>query len=367
MKHTVLLFLLMMCSAKAAAFTFCVTNSNELQTALNTAESNFDDDEIRLKTGNYPRLNSPFRFESNEPYGLTVSGGWIPTGSNPCGIQFGLPFDTTLDGSNNTEVIDILALSNATHINVQNLSIINGQSEFELTGLSISHHNHASGEVLVEQVYFNNNQGGYGCALGILGGNKLTVRNNVFYNNTTNNIASGIIYLGLTDMAKGVYFINNTLLDNHTTFQSNNIANASGLVVSVEPPAQMLLANNLFWNNQNSDFFFFDGLNYLYNNNYQSGGGIVTELANNISVPPLLAPAALDFTPTIESPLIDKGLISIPPNAPQDFLPDWDPGSGDFNDHGFLGGNYGRLVNGRIDIGALEAGPETPVFVNGFD
>jgi len=50
------------------------------------------------------------------------------------------------------------------------------------------------------------------------------------------------------------------------------------------------------------------------------------------------------------------------PPIPVPFELDWDYGVEDY-DRGIIG----RVAGGRVDIGAVEAPPEVPIFKNGFE
>jgi len=159
-------------------------------------------------------------------------------------------------------------------------------------------------------------------------------------------------------------------INNFTNAASTATSNTSGLSVNLNQSQQnipqSLIANNVFWANENSDFYvtFSGGLNYLYNNNYEFGSGFFEDEANNMSVQPQLSPFLLNFTPEPGSPLIDRGLQmpDIPAIVPLTFLEEWDHGAEDFDR-----GIFFRVVNNRVDIGAVESPPEVPIFEDGFE
>ena len=384
MKHLIFTLVLLGMSTLTLGATFCVGDAAALQNALNVAENNGEDDSIRIKSGDYLTPNGqPFRFDNNEAHDLSISGGWSDFGQLSCFNQIGGdPYETTLDGNNATPV---LWLTNNGHdgvdISVSDLSIINGDWDQPSGngGLWINHYSQANtGSVLVDRMYFAGNDSGGGSALRIAGDHQFVVRNSVFSNNTTT--GSGVVNLNTTVEAKGVHFINNTLMNNQTTSSSTTINNTSGLYVVLnefeQDIPQALVANNLFWDNQVSDFYLgangvlgAGGLTFLYNNNFEGGyADGIADQANNSSLPPMLSQFILDFTPQFMSPLIDRGLVSLPNTVPPGFAHDWDPGTQDFDDvSGALTQSFGRVVNNRLDIGALEAGPETPIFKDGFE
>ena len=148
-----------------------------------------------------------------------------------------------------------------------------------------------------------------------------------------------------------------------TTSSGLKIVVSSSGNTGAEPKAW--IANNLFWDNDTYDIFTIQQslTVYFYNNNYETFFGHVDYTANNIFVNPMLSQQLLDFTPQPGSPLIDSGMNA--PNSTANPLPfeqNWDYGDTDFDgDAGF------RVVNHRVDIGAIEAPPEIPIFKNGFE
>ena len=117
--------LLLMLSSAASAATFCVSTSNELVTALAAAETNNQDDEIRLRAGTYSAPSGGFRFRNGIISGgddadIRISGNWSVFFGNPCGIQLSLdPFDTVLDGNFSTRVMEIVPRANtAVHVSL---------------------------------------------------------------------------------------------------------------------------------------------------------------------------------------------------------------------------------------------------------
>jgi hypothetical protein len=373
MKLIATCLLLIIIIGQNQAATFCINDANEFETALDQARQNNQDDHIKIRSGDYMTINNErFIYFNSEDFDLKISGGWVNFNQIDCFQQLGKPWDTTLDGNDLSEVLYIQNNDNSANITVENLTISSGFSDSvgNPGGLKIYSDVDYSGKILLDQILFIGNEGpnGVGSALYVLNGHEITVRNSVFIFNTSNN-GFGAAMFSLAANQRGVYFINNTLIYNDTNSEDTSVFNASGLYMilndenGITPSA--LIANNLFWDNENSDFAvsFSGGKTYVYNNNYERGSGLIEDQAYNLSLPPQLAPAILDFTPQITSPLIDKGkrMPEIIP-IPTPFLLGWNHGNEDFDQ-----GIFGRVINGRVDIGAVEAPPEPPIFKNGFE
>jgi hypothetical protein len=75
---------LLIASHAGSAATFCVNETTEIQDALAVAESNGEDDVIRIKTGTYtytfPFVAGMFYYETQEDFDLTLQGGWTGSG-----------------------------------------------------------------------------------------------------------------------------------------------------------------------------------------------------------------------------------------------------------------------------------------------
>jgi len=230
-----------------------------------------------------------------------------------------------------------------------------------------------TGEVLIDRVYFADNFGFAGSAVNIFSGHdlgKFTIRNSVFVSNTTT-AGAGVFLVNFSSSSVNTefYFINNTMMMNMSESTDTNAVSGLRMNLTFAPNPQVLLANNVFWLNENSDFDINasqNGLTYIYNNNYQQGQGQFEDEADNFAGDPMLA---MDYTPLPGSPLIDQGASpgELPISTP--FLQGWDFGTSAFTDEGNPIVLFAdpRVVNGQVDIGAAEAPPEVPIFANGFE
>jgi hypothetical protein len=373
MKYLMTLTAMILISQPLAADTYCVTNSAELVDALSDANNNGEADHIKIRNGDYLTVNNErFAFLNQEDFELTISGGWTNFNQVNCFMQTGDPLDTTLDGDDASPVLYIQDTGQfSSLIKVQNLTISNGFSDSSGVGSGLMFNTVNSdftGQVLLEQVLFLSNEGHNGAGLYFLGNGAVTVRNSVFMFNATQN-GNGSAYFSMSAEAAGVISVTNTLIHNTSNDPASSVSNVSGLLLNQNwnngDTPDALIANNLFWSQNTRDFYvtFSGGNTMLYNNNYEDGGGLIADSANNLSLPPFLEPQLLNFTPAPGSPLNGKGLaMSDPLPMPTAFLQSWDHGGLDF-DRGFTQ----RVAFGRIDIGAVEAPWEGPIFKDGFD
>ena len=350
--------LLMAISIHAAeGAVFCVTTPNELSAALITADSNNENDIIRVAQGTYTRtvggsFGSYVYFGANETHSLEIIGGWTPFFDNPCGELFAdTAYQTTLDADDEGRV---LYLHTAGDVTIRNLSFINAY-------IDINDHPNQNGgglrviledpggignsvtEVTVENSSFLGNHAFGAGAVLVTGEGRFTFKNNMV---VLNEHDSGANVVNL--QASENYAINNTIY-----------ANTGGLYTHLSGSDQSLIANNLLWNNDDADLYITGNANqvYVYNNNVGIQDGITpANQDNNISVTPIFESGLLNFTPAWGSAMVDKGRVLpqfIP--FPTPFNLNWNYGTLDFE-------NNPRVMNRRVDIGAIEA-PVPPDFL----
>ena len=373
MKNFTVALSLMLISFTTNAVDYCVTTSVELVAALSDAQNNGQDDHIRIRTGHYQTTGGvPFTYYHQEDHDLVVSGGWTSFNQIGCFLQQGDPLDTTLDGGGTNGVLYLQNdTTSSASLTISNMTINNGFTTQSNTGSGLEIYtvnNNFTGSVLVDQVLFMANHGVNGAGFWYIGSGAVTVRNSVFAYNSTDN-GGGAAHLSMSAEADGVIFVNNTLIYNSSASTSPSAANVGGLLLNMNwnngDTPDALIANNLFWYQDTFDFYvtFSGGNTMVYNNNYENGNGLTADTANNLSLPPNLEPQILNFTPAPGSPLNGKGLaMEHPLPLPTPFLDSWDHGTLDF-DRGFTP----RVAFGRVDIGAVEAPWEGPIFADGFD
>lgn len=356
-KTALLIGLCSFCTLLNAA-TFCVSNTTMLETVLGITQNNGQDDVIKIQSGNYiPENNFGFSFLFEENFDIEISGSC----NSGCGEQSLNPLDTILNGDDINRVLRFFTNNNSpsitANISVSMLSINNGfyyEQQFlnsKSSGLSFEFSSNSGNHFMVDKVFFMGNRSNLSSALRA-GGNKVTVRNSIFFLNESD---SGTIY----SVANKFYFINNTMISNTYYTQFNGGSSDAGLYIT-SFTNQAFVSNNVIWDNYGPDVYAHGTPTvYLYNNDYQSIEGFFDFQSGNILEDPQLG--FLNFTPEISSPLVDggyqiTGIIPFPP--PFHF-------SWSFGDFDFFSGE--RVVNNKVDIGAVEALPEVPIFINGFE
>ncbi len=335
---------------------FCVSSAVEFQAALNAARNNGESDEIRLQDGVYtPPSAQGFSFGLQENASTTISGGWSNVGPSECVIQTQGPTVTSIDGGDTRQLFKVSGALPETlgDLTIKNLSFRNGLGPPDSSQGAVHLGLPANdGRILIDRVLFSSNTGISGAALTALGMARLTVRNSVFqFNDVTQN--QGVINVALNRDDQRFYFVNNTVIDNVNS--NGESTRCSGLWVSAvtdNTSPDTLIANNIFWGNDAFDACMpARGDSYLLNNNIQDQYLSATVEIGNLSTNPLLAPQIIDYTPQPGSPMVNAGL-----NEPVQLLPDpditedWSHGNTDFD-----GGAFGRVVEGRVDIGAVES------------
>jgi len=347
------------------AATFCVTTSTQLQSALDDAETNNQDNVIKIAKGSYVTLGAPFSYNqmiTNADGNLEISGAWSDLMGDPCGQQLAVtPFDTVLDGNSSTRVMEIIP-SNSADVTISHLFFINGlTSSSPGGGLYVSAAQNNTGTFLLQQSAFINNEAGYASAVHISGFDTMRIKNNLFVANK--NVVAGIgacVYLFQVN-AYGIYFINNTVLANHQVLSSTS---GGGVLIGAYDSSSSMVANNLFWDNDDRDLSLIgNGQHHLINNDIGVRGGTepFVDSDNFSAAPKLSVGGSFDYSPSINSHLVNAGYQppAVPP-TPLPFNHDWSHGPLD------IFGNI-RAQYGRVDIGAYESPHELPIFRHGFE
>ncbi len=358
-KIAIIVSVLLTTSAVNSA-TFCVENSDQLEFVLSLADSNDQDDVIKIKSGVYvsPTQNSGFEYRRffDESYALNISGGWKST-SALCDFQSYDAVDATIiDGENNVKGLSINPSDSGGNITLSNLTFINGHADPGNWGggLDVLGAHDYVGNIKVLYSQFINNYGNNGSALKILNGNRVDVSNNLFVANETEYVEGSSFAYAITigdRQDTGVYFTNNTVISN----------TGRGLYISVDVDAGILVANNILWGNGDLDVRLIIGTNYVYNNNISTPVSGLDFRANNFSEEPEFVGGFLDYTPALSSSLINRGYPPFfTPFPPIPFQNNWTLGSRDIK------GNS-RIQDDRVDIGAFEATAEVPIFIHGFE
>ncbi len=341
---------------------FCVTNSLELQDALNQAATNVQNNHIKLVSGVYLTednglLDQGFFYENSMPGSLTLSGGWQLSGGGNCFFTRvrDSAYDTVLSGSGQDRVLYIAAGQSNTPISLSNLSISNGNpgsASGQTGGLLISGFSSGfyAGDVLLDRLVFIGNEGNYYSALRVDSVGRVDVKNSLFRNNTVNISYTAWIS---SDSSDTVYFTNNTVTNN----DANSTSGVSGVILRNTDSGGAVAANNIFWNNELWDVVFsgISANHHLINNLYQTATGHAGIEIDNITTNPQFN---TNFTLSNQSPAIDAG-IAPPENQPNPPVElDWTVGEYDLQ-------SYGRNQGLSVDMGAMEFVEN--IFGNGFE
>jgi hypothetical protein len=380
--------------ATTSAAVFNVTDVSGLQTTLNTAAANGENDIINVAAGNY-NVTTTITYSpiASEDYSLTVQGEGADS--------------TILDGGDANQImnIDTTNLDNGpnTDITVRDMTFQNGNNTVSNNGgglfVRVDNEN-----IIIENSKFignvANNNGGGVYALALLG--TINFTNNTFIGNDSTNSSGGGIYtwsLGAITFTNNVFISNTALFDgggisaysnsaitllnnvlnvnevaryaggayvdslggtiniiNNTIYDNNTIShNGGGIYFRGRSNATTFnLYNNIIWNNtaggDGDDIYGYDdsdsdntgAIVNLYNNNYSdfysecdNTPGCVPDInmGSNRDEDPLLTP---DFHLQAGSPCINKGDNSAPDLPATDF--EGDP----------------RIFYDTVDIGADE-------------
>ena len=316
-RSVALLALPVLSLSTARAEVFCVGNAMELQSALWQAQSNGENDEIRVQPGHYSTeangsLGIGFHYVTTEARLLAISGGWNDTCVGTDGTA--TAFDTVLDGGGVNQVMVIAAGDANAIIVVADLTIESGYQPSEALPAGGIHikgfgQGNQAGLVVIDRVAFIENSAIFGSALTIESQRRVEVANSLFRDNTTNH-SSSVIIARDAGSSGASYFINNTVV--------NNVAlTADGSAgVAMFNPSGNVAANNVFWNNGNYDLVMYAANgsisnNHLLHNIVQNALGFGgTNIGNSTGDPKL----GSDFSLLPGSPGIDAGYM--PPGTP---------------------------------------------------
>ncbi len=349
-------FLLSSCSIWAAEF--CVTTSSEFRSALTSAESNAEDDVIKMAEGTYTTGGVAFDYNANDGYDLTISGGWSEFFGNDCGQQISTnPFTTAIDGGSVSRGLSV-RVGGTSVVNLSQLYFYNCFVSDPLRGgaLNLSRYNNENaGQFIVENNAFINNQARYGSAISFGASDLSVLRGNlVVANHSTANYAVELV----NNDAYGLQVINNTMVLNTSDGDSG------GLYLYASGTSLGLVYNNIIRNNGDVDLRMpISNKFYVRNNLFGAvDTGNQVEFFDNQFLPYRFAPGILNFSPGEASPLVNNGIK--PCNIcifPIPFEDNWSLTASD------IAGGV-RIQQGVIDIGAYES-PFEPdlIFWNLFE
>ncbi|MEO5622722.1 MAG: hypothetical protein ABIO74_12695 [Dokdonella sp.] len=330
----------------AAAATFCVSDSAGLQNALQTAQTNGEDDFIQLAPGTYVPSADRFQYASSENQSLTISGGFATaSGMPPCSLQLQGAQWTRLDGAGSKIPLSVSMTGTSGSVQVDDLTVQNGAAVGFVPPLNISGSGGWTGDITLDRVVVRNNQTTFAIAsLGTDGG-IVRVRNSAFFDNASSD-ATGIVLALLSNHAPPGMAI---LFDSNTVARNSVPATSTRAGVNVSGMAGVAMTNNIVWDNGGTDVRLSQGGSAELDHNdigsVGTNGPVTTTNPFNVD-PQFAGPLDAQLAPT--SPLRDVGL-----NPLSEDLGIWD----------VIGA--ARIVFGTIDVGAYEV--QDAIFADGFD
>lgn len=324
--RTLVCWLLLLLCAPVCAFDYCVDDATALQTILDEAATNGEDDHIRLVQGFYSVPSGGFEYEALDSRDLEISGGWVGI----CLGRGGDAFDTTLDGGATEKILYIVA--NQRSVKISRLLFLNGESNLG-GGLHILF---ALNAVIERNAFVANRANFSGSAAYVSDGiNEIRFMNNLFVVND-----GGPVVEARQTGGEGIYFINNTVV-------ANTAPEDASVEINVGGGASALVANNILWDNSGVDLDLSESsgdLFYWHNNVADYRGPPIG--VNNVARNPRFIPGVFSYELASDSRLIDTGVL--PSGNPGAFEGNWSVGDVDFE------GDI-RVQGSVVDMGAFEA------------
>ena len=347
-----LLCCLLLPAIAVRAETFCVGTVAGLQAALDTAESNGEDDLIQLLTGTYAPTSgsAAFRYRATENRSLIVRGGYIQI-VQLCALFTLDPRDTVLSGNDQRPVLAFAGDPGTSgDIRIEALTIRDGHSTENGGGGTLGGIAGFAGDLIVDRVIVRNNDAElFGGGLSVSGSGTVSISNSLFLANRAG-LGHAALSLTLnTPDASPNFIVGNTLVANGCLPESScNFALRAGSASD----AEVVIANNAFAFNGGDDDLRIDGPLglFLYRNNFV---GLSTNVAPEVNVgnldlanPDFVDPFDGDYRLLPNSPLRNAGHTPfVLTERDLDGLP--------------------RINGNSVDIGAYESRVE--LFSDGFE
>jgi hypothetical protein len=333
----------------AGAVSLCASTAQEFQDDLAKASDggmfSGDSVEINLVQGTYTvgaaTANGPFIYTSTAATGqLTLLGGWNPQCNGL--VKNGAP--TVLDGNGTSQVLKINN-PNAS-VDVEYLTIQNGETGVSGAGLSINVGGGSAGVFVADNIIRNNHTTGTGGGLVAFAGgsnSQLDIGNNVIAGNSADvGYGAGFVFGNSVGEA---FITGNTVYANTTTATNGT----GGLLCCGTVDSNPDIFTNIFWQNTKYGLYLSGTAADLEYNDYGAIGGAAPGASiGNISMDPKFVDGANDdLHLATGSPALGYG----PAATLNGYI-----SSTDINGHAYP-------LTGKIDLGAYE---ET-VFADGFD
>ena len=336
-RNSCILLAACLATSVAHAGTSCVDTASAIATALDSAEANGEDDDIRIVAGHYA-LPATLVHSTHEAFALRLSGGWAAGCSARAGAA------TTLDGGGTHRVLQVSSDSTG-DLEITDLVFSGGWNDAATAGGALAVET-ASRDVLIERNLFAGNedthQGGAARIAVSTADGVVRVRNNIVAGNGAPEGAGLVVHAGIGD----AWIVNNTIIANSTSVPG---ALCAGLCVF--GGSAFTLSNNILWNNPAGDLHIgTTGTTTLLHNDIGSisGGAPGPGSVGNLDVEPGFGPGLFNLRLAPDSPLVDAGLDAAPGGI----------GALDY-------GRMPRLQDAHVDIGAYETGDR--IFSDGFE
>lgn len=354
-----------------SAATFCVSDGDQLASALLSATANEEGDEIRIEYGTLT-ITAPvprdyrWKFDGRyEDYSLTISGGWSK-GNGCASIATNSPDATVLDAQWGGPVfVADLRSEFAGVLTLRNLTFARGQVYYDTgepggskcrgawelvrcaTGLAVEAWS-SSGAVVIDNVLITTGrvQAGVNAPIAHLwlqGGGSIKLRNSIIMGNT---LGDGALTEGVkvTTMTNSVAYISNNSIFNNTV-----TTDEAGLTVD----GTATLSNNAVADNSSVvaaayQYTAYNALQQTLRDNHFGSRVYVGSLPfsdiGTTTGDAQWTQSGIRMVPNAESVLRDSG-----DNTPTGGIPSID-----------FSGNA-RIINGVIDRGAVEAPAVLPI------
>lgn len=351
-------------ATSAEAAVYCVETPGQLQAALTAAAASADDDEIRLRSGDYLHTFA-LDYYGQHPDALHISGGWTSFQGTPCGVQQADARLTRLDGGGDHQIMRLESFGQgqpgqAARYTVSNLHFDNGfgQGYIYGGGLHMKNMSLLPAHYSVDNVIFTRNKAMAGGALHLYtSGGSLRITGSVFDDNVSSTQDMGHLYAIVGGSAGSTMHIASSTFGRGRCHPGSS-SHRCGAVVQMGSFAHLDVRNTLFWDNSHSDLHIETyGIDVagasarLERTLAVVTGTIAPEIVTPLSGDPLFTDVMNgDYRLLDTSPVINQGSPMEPPGGLLAFDVAGKP----------------RVRFGRIDPGALENQTADQLFADGF-
>ena len=338
-------FLMLGASIHARAAVFCVKTAAELTGYLGQAQSNNENNTIKIVAGTITP-STGFAYSMTNAFNLDIEGGW----SDDCSTQRRDAGLTILDGTSTSAGAFYLLTYAGGNITLRYLTIKNYTDSYTLVMQALGIGN---GDLRVENCLFlNNAPTGYAEVIAVTnetgGSGSLYFLDNAVIANTISGTGTAVYLQGGGALATCNLCVNNN------TVSGNTLTGTTRGAVEVKVVNGLInanLANNIFWGNSGHfDLYIYNSAILVDNDvNNQGGTPPAAGSSGNITVDPLFVNAAANnYRLRAGSPARDTG-----DNSPPGTIRNYD-----------LDG-LARIEGALVDMGAYEY--HDVIFADGFE